>query len=171
MSSESKTHFRKVYKSNHLGQADLEEFMEAGTALNFTISHVRQEYGVSVAGRKGDHNIAYFKEGIKPMVLNATNAKVVRGFSGSSFVEDWVNIPVSLYIDQSVKMKGETVGGVRISPRQPVAQKPFIEQNSNAWSRAVAAYKRDGNLNEVRKHLTVPKEAEDLIKLEASGEA
>ena len=169
VSNESKTHFRKVYKSNHLGQADIEEFTEAGTALNFTISHVKQEYGVSVAGRKGDHNIAYFTENIKPMVLNATNAKVVRGFAGSSFVEDWVNIPVSLYVDPSVRMKGDVVGGVRINNRQPPAQKPFIEQNSDAWKRAIASYNQNGNLNAVKKHMTVPPEAEALIIKEATG--
>lgn len=164
-----KTHYRKVYKSDHLGQADIEDFMESGSDLIFTISHVKQEYGVTVAGRKGNHNIAYFAEGVKPMVLNATNAKIVRGFSGSTFVEDWKEIRVQLYIDPSVKMKGETVGGVRIATRQPPAQKPFIQQESEQWKRAVAAYKRDGNLNAVKKHMTVPAEAEKIIAQEASA--
>lgn len=116
----SKTHFRKVLKSDHLGTADLEDFIEEGRSLIFTIKEVRQQYGVSVAGKKGDFNIAYFAENIKPLVLNATNAKVVKSFAGGSpFVEDWQNIMVELYIDENVKMKGEVVGGVRIKPVQP----------------------------------------------------
>lgn len=163
----TKTHFRKVYKSDHLGQADIEDLIESGSDLIFNISHVRQEYGVSVAGRKGDHNVAYFSEKIKPMVLNATNAKVVREFAKSPFVEDWQNIRVQLYIDASVRMKGEVVGGVRINPRPPAQQKPFIKQGTQAWTNAIAAYKRDGNLDKVRARMTVPPEAEQIIIQEA----
>jgi len=119
MSKENKTHFRKVYKSDHLGVADLEDLLEAKSNLIFTVSHVNQEYGVAVAGRKGNYNIAYFKEGIKPLVLNAGNSKIMKGHAGGSpFVEDWKNITIRLYIDYNVKMKGEIVGGVRISPEK-----------------------------------------------------
>lgn len=112
---EKKHHYRAVFKSDHLGSADLEDFIEQGKLLTFTIREVKQEIGVSVAGKKGNHNIAYFIEPIKPLVLNATNSKVVKSFAGGSpFVEDWKNVPVELYIDENVKMKGETVSGVRI---------------------------------------------------------
>lgn len=138
--SEQKSHFRKVYKSDHLGIADLEDLIDAGTKLIFTISHVKQEETL-VAGKKGTYNIAYFKEKIKPWVLNATNAKQVKIFAGtgSPFVEDWKNIPVELYIDESVKMKGEVVGGVRIKPVKPTIAKSkplFTESN---FERAKAA--------------------------------
>lgn len=116
----NKTHYRKVFKSDHLGVADLEEFLEEGKNLVFTIRQVKQEIGATVAGRKGDFNIAYFVEPIKPLVLNSINSSRVKGFAkGSPFVEDWVNIPIELYIDSNVKMKGQIVGGVRIRSKQP----------------------------------------------------
>jgi len=125
----SKTHYRKVFKSDHLGVADLEEFLEEGVKLEFTIKYVKQEIGAVVAGRKGNYNIAYFLEPVKPMVLNATNSKVVQSFcKGSPFVEDWKNVRVRLWADPSVKMKGEIVGGVRIKTIQPPAPKPFFEE-------------------------------------------
>jgi len=130
--SQEKHHFRKVFKSDHLGSADLEDLIEIGTPLIFTIKEVKQEYNVAVAGKKGNFNIAYFNEPIKPLVLNATNSKVIKSFSGGSpFVEDWKNIIIELYIDEKVKMKGEIVSGVRIKPIQPTAkQKPqFTEAN------------------------------------------
>jgi len=115
-----KTHYRKVFKSDHLGVADLEDFIERNEAMFYTIKEVKQEYGITVAGRKGNHNIAYFVEGIKPLVLNATNSKIVKSFNnGSPFVEDWRNTKIELFIDANVKMKGEIVGGVRIRPIQP----------------------------------------------------
>lgn len=127
----SKTHYRKVMKSDHLGVADLEDFIEAGKKLDFTISHVNQEVNVSVAGRKGNHNIAYFKEKIKPMVLNATNCKVVKSFcKNSPFVEDWKNVVVTLYIDPNVTMRGELVGGLRISKVQPKVQIPVKKEKT-----------------------------------------
>ena len=130
----TKTHYRKVMKSEHLGIADLEDFLEENKPLIFTVKEVKQEYGVSVAGKRGDFNIAYFVENIKPLVLNSTNAKQLKAFSRNSpFVEDWKNILVELYIDENVKMKGEIVGGVRIKPIQPkltTKEKPhFTESN------------------------------------------
>lgn len=115
-----KTHYRKVFKSDHLGSADLEEMIEENRPLIFTIKEVKQEYSAKVAGKKIDANIAYFNEKIKPLVLNATNSKIVKQLSGGSpFVEDWKNILVELYIDASIKMKGEVVGGVRIKEQPP----------------------------------------------------
>lgn len=139
---ESKTHYRKVFKSDHLGVADLEEYIEEGKKLVFTIDRVNDEYNVMVAGRKGNHNIAYFKEDIKPLVLNATNSKIIRKFcDGSPFVEDWGNTIIELYIDESVKMKGETVGGVRVKPKQPVLKKPKLAPDSDRWEAAKEAVK------------------------------
>lgn len=111
---EKKTHYRNVFKSDHLGVADLEELIESKKPLRFTIKEVKQEINVSVAGRKGNHNIAYFKEPVKPLVLNATNSKMIRLFTNSPFVQDWANVEIDLYIDRTVKMKGEVVGGVRL---------------------------------------------------------
>lgn len=132
MKEEVKTHYRKVFKSDHLGVADLEDFIEEKKSLIFTIKEVKQEINITVAGRKGSHNIAYFNEKVKPLVLNATNSKVVKSFNnGSPFVEDWGNTKVELFVDANVKMKGEIVGGVRIRPIQPKAKvKPaFTEAN------------------------------------------
>jgi hypothetical protein len=120
---EAKHHYRAVAKSEHLGSADLEDFIEQKKPLIFTIRQVKQEYGVSVAGKKGDFNIAYFVENIKPLVLNSTNAKQIKTFCGGSpFVEDWKLVPIELYLDANVKMKGEVVGGIRIKPIQPKAK-------------------------------------------------
>ena len=164
----SKTHFRKVYKSDHLGCADLEDFNEQGSNLIFTIKHVRQEYGTKVAGKKIDANIAYFNENIKPLVLNATNANAMKGLTNSSFVEDWANIPVQLYIDSAVRMKGQTVGGVRISHQPPRQRQLITPQNVQMWERAKVAFKRDGNLNKVLASADMSPEHQNLLVQECS---
>ncbi|WP_299116873.1 hypothetical protein [uncultured Winogradskyella sp.] len=154
---ETKTHYRNIAKSDHLGVADLEDFNEKNIPLVFTIKEVKQELKVKVAGRTGDFNIAYFiqniidekgqKVNVKPLVLNVTNAKIVSTFNptkenpkGSPFVEDWSNTKIQLYIDPNVKMKGEVVGGVRINPMQPkeAIKKPFTEANFEPAKKANA---------------------------------
>jgi hypothetical protein len=116
--------YRSVYKSDHLGVIDLEELIENGKQLIFTIKEVKQELGVFVAGNRGNFNITYFKENIKPLVLNATNANTVRKLAGGSTnTDNWNNILVELYIDNSVKMKGQIVGGVRIKTQKPIIDK------------------------------------------------
>ena len=135
--------YRKVYKSDHLGVVDLEELIEQGKPLIFTIKHVKQEFGVVVAGNKGNHNIAYFVENIKPWVLNAGNAAIIRGFSESKSIDtdNWNNILVELYIDYNVKMKGQIVGGIRIKPLQPKINKlkpDFTQANFEAAKKANA---------------------------------
>lgn len=139
MSTEKKDHYRNVFKSDHLGSADLEDFIEQGKPLVFTIKYVKQEKQAKVAGKKIDANIAYFIEPIKPMVLNATNSKIVKSFckteeypNGSSFVQDWNNVLVELYIDENVKsVSGGITQGVRIRQVQPKTQtnqKPFFTE-------------------------------------------
>jgi len=154
-----KTHYRKAYKSDHLGIADLEEYIEEGRQLTFTIDYVKYQQNVSVAGRKGNHNIAYFKDKIKPWVINATNGKILKGFAGSSFIEDWSGLFIQLYIDPTVKMKGEITGGVRVMTQQPRKSKPeLLPTNAQQWGRAILAYQRDGNLNSVLKHMSISSE-------------
>lgn len=157
----NKTHYRKVFKSDHLGIADLEDFIEEKKSLIFTIKEVRQEYDTLVAGKKINANIAYFVEKIKPLVLNATNSKILKSFSnGSPFVEDWKNTLIELYIDANVKMKGDVVGGVRIKPIQPKAKskKIFTEANFEKAKEAKATIEQITKIYEI--------DAETILKYE-----
>jgi len=154
MTKLKKHHFRKVFKSDHLGVADLEEMIEDGKSLVMTIKHVKQEIGAKVAGRKIDANIAYFTDAtIKPLVLNATNSKQVQKFAGGSpFVEDWNNVVIEVFADASVRMKGELVGGVRIKPVQPRISKPELTPDHAKWEAAKTAVSEGGaTLESIRK--------------------
>ena len=116
--------YRKAYKSDHLGVVDLEEMIENKTSLIVEIRDVFYEEGAIVAGNRGNHNIAYFTESIKPLVLNATNANTVRKLcNGGANLSTWkMPVKVELFIDSTVKMKGQIVGGVRL--KAPTIQQP-----------------------------------------------
>lgn len=165
--TKSKTHYRRVFKSDHLGIADLEDLAEEKVVLQFTIKEVKQEFNVSVAGKKGNFNIAYFVEPIKPLVLNATNSKVVKNLAGGSpFVEDWKNILVELYIDETVKMKGEIVGGVRIKAAKPTL--PTLTESSVSYKKAVQHIASGGKMEDIEKRFIVPTELKAKITLDAT---
>ena len=119
MTKIKKTHYRKVFKSDHLSSYDLEDFQEEGRPLDFTIKYVQQEMNVKVAGKKISANIAYFVEPIKPLVLNATNSKIISKMVGSNFVQDWNDLPIELYIQKGISFGKETVQGIRIKEEKP----------------------------------------------------
>lgn len=147
----TKTHFRKVFKSDHLSTADLEELIEEGKSLIFTIKEVKQEYNKKVACNNGNFNIAYFVEPIKPLVLNVTNSKIIKGFCNSPFVEDWTNVRIELYIEDAVRMKGEIVGGVRIRQYQPQEKhKPLFTKDKFAKAKEQGA-----TVEFIKKHYTL----------------
>lgn len=164
---ETKTHYRNVFKSDHLGISDLEDFIEQKVNLVFTIREVKQEIGVSVAGKKGNFNIAYFVEPIKPLVLNATNSKMVRGLSGGTpFVEDWKNVVVELYIDPTVKMKGDVVGGVRI--KQGIKTLPALTKGTAAYNNAVTHIAKGGLWENIESRFTVSPQIKKEVENDAS---
>ena len=151
--------FRNPYKSDHLSTPDLEEMIEEKKSLVFTIKQVKQEQTV-VAGQRGLFNIAYFKEDIKPLVLNSGNANIVRGFTKSKSidVDKWEAVVVELYVDFNVKMKGEIKSGIRIKPLQPKPKvKPdFTEANFEA------AKKANATIEQIKMKYNVSKEIEEL---------
>ncbi|RLD26269.1 MAG: hypothetical protein DRI75_12045 [Bacteroidetes bacterium] len=163
--NEKRSHYRKVFKSDHLGSADLEDLIEAKKRLVFTITHVKQEFNISVAGKKGNFNIAYFKEDIKPLVLNATNSKIVKSFCNHSpFVEEWKNVLIELYIDNNVKLMGDIVSGVRVKKIQPNVVKPEIKLDSEKFTKAKEAIKSgNASIDSIKKNYSISKEVEQKL--------
>ena len=169
MNNETKTNYRNVFKSDHLGVVDVDEYLEAGNKPIFTISHVYQERGAKVAGKKIDANIAYFVENIKPLVLNATNSKTMSKLTGSCFVEMWKNVTVELYVDRDAQLMGQVVGGVRISPRRVSnVKKQITKENTKVWENAKAAYKRDGNFDAVLSRADISSDNQNMMIQEIS---
>jgi hypothetical protein len=158
-----KTHYRKAFNSPYLSSADIVE----PTVL--TIKCVKLE-GDKSNKTKDLFNTAYFVEGeirpgevLKPMILNAHNSKIMADLTQSKFIDDWMNIPVTIYVDTNVKFGRDTVEGLRISAERPRMRKK-LKQGTPAWNNAIEAYKRDGNLEAVLKHCDVSDDDAVLIR-------
>jgi hypothetical protein len=120
--SDNKTHFRKAFDSPYLSSADIVE------ATTLTVKRVTLELD-RTKKTKDLFNTAHFAERelrpgekLKPMILNATNSKMLRDISGSPFIEDWCDLRVTVYVDHNVKFGREVTEGLRIMPLSHTAQ-------------------------------------------------
>lgn len=165
MSGESKTHYRKAFDSPYLSSADIVE----PTVL--TVNHVRLEAD-RTKKTKDVFNTAYFVEKeirpgekLKPMILNATNSKTMKGLAGSAFIDDWNGIRITVYVDGAVRFGKETVEGLRISPVSPV-KRALTPEKKKAWENAKEAFKRDGNLKSVLGIMSMTEEHQTQLMAE-----
>ena len=161
---ENKTHYRKAFNSPYLSSADI-----VGPTI-LTVSRV--VLNIDLTKRTKDlFNTAFFAEKelragepLKPMILNAHNSQIMKELCGSHFLEDWVNVPVTIYVDHNVRFGRDTVEGLRLSPQPVAVRKPVLTpENAKAWTNAIAAYRRDGNLDKVTARMDISDENQALI--------
>jgi len=167
MSTDQKTHYRKAFDSPYLSSADIVE----PTIL--TVKYVRLEPD-RTKKTKDVFNTAHFVEQelrpgekLKPMILNATNSKTMKGLTGSAFIDDWNDVRVTVYVDHNVKFGKESVEGLRISPQAPT-RRALTPTNTKAWENAKAAYKRDGNLDSVLARVDISAEHQSQLIAECT---
>lgn len=165
---QNKTHYRKAFNSPYLSSADI-----VGPTI-LTVQRVALE--LDRTKKTKDHfNTIHFVEkelrkgeALKPMILNAHNSKVMREICGSHFIEDW-NGPITVYVEQGIKFGRDTVEGLRIMPHRPQLRRAELTPDNKAqWDNAIAAYKRDGNLEKVLARVDISEENQQLI-IEQAG--
>lgn len=164
-----KTHYRKAFNSPYLSSADLVE------AQTFTIKCVKLEPD-KTKKTKDMFNTAYFAEkeirpgeSLKPMILNAGNSKIMANLCNSSFIDDWINVRVMIYVDHNVRFGNTIMDGLRISPNKQEKEK-LTPDNKEKWNRAKEAYKRDGNLEAVLKHVDISQHDQEKLIEECKAE-
>lgn len=162
-----KTHYRKAFDSPYLSSADIVE----PTVL--TISHVVLESD-KTKKTQDRFNTAYFKEKqirpnekLKPMILNATNSKMVRQITGSPFLEDWQNVKVMICVER-VKNRQEYVDGLRIYPA--ITKKKILTPiQIETWEKAKQSYINNGSLDKVLAHVEMSLEDQERLKKECAN--
>lgn len=159
-----KTHYRKAFDSPYLSSADITE------PTMLTVRCVLLEPD-KTKKTKDKFNTAYFAETelrpgekLKPMILNATNSKTMRMITGSSFIDDWNNVRVTVYVDPNVRFGKDILEGLRIRPVQPRSQ--ITPSQTKAWNNAKAAYLRDGNLDAVLSRVDMSEEHQNQLIVE-----
>ena len=159
----TKTHWKKVFNKDYLGSHDLDD----GKDLVVEIDRVEVRTVKDSTGKDGKCNIAIFKGKVKPMILNVTNCKVIKNFSGSNYIEEWSNIPVTIYSKQ-IKAFGEEMEALRIRERQPTLTKEKLTPDHAKWNDAIKYLsKPDSVLGNILKHYDVTED--NLNKLQEAS--
>jgi len=160
--TETKTHWKKVFNSDFLGSCDLDD----GKDLKAVIKSVSVKDVQNTDGKKQKRNVAIFTDAkIKPMILNVTNCKIVKKFAGSSFINDWNNIPVQIFVKDDIKAFGDITEGLRIREIQPRMGKQELTPFSQAWPKAIEYLKKpEGTIDGIRARYELSKENEELLK-------
>ena len=111
---ETKTHFKKLLNPLYLGSHDLEKDKE----YKVTIEKIVQDVEViGEGGKKSKKAICHFKGANKPMILNATNMKMIAKVLNSPMIEDWIGKTVIIKVIQE-RSFGELMDVVRVMNKQ-----------------------------------------------------
>jgi len=157
---ESKTHWKKFFKYDYLGSADL-----VGGDLVLTIQKLKKEKVKGPGGREDECLVCYWQEkDFKPMVMNRTNCKTIHKMHQTAFIEEWPGKQVQLFVDHNVKYKGEITDGIRIRPLVPAKTDPLQAEILALEAKvrsALKSYKGD-DISEIRTMLTEKKKAKEL---------
>lgn len=120
----SKTHWKKLNNPDYLGAYAL----EPGQELVATIKVVRKEMVTGPDGKKEECTVVHFAEKeIKPLILNATNAKTIQKLYKTPYIEDWQGRKIQLYVE-TVRAFGEMVEALRIRPSIPKITGPVSSE-------------------------------------------
>ncbi len=118
----SKTHYKKLQNPDYIGAYVL----DPGKDMVLTIKSVANEMVIGSDGKKEECMVMRFAEpGVKPMIVNTTNAKTISKIYKTPYIEEWAGKKIQLFSD-NVKAFGEVVEALRIRPFVP---KPVAGNN------------------------------------------
>ena len=121
----AKTHFKKLMNPNYLGSWAIDE----GKTLTATVKNVNTEKVVGENGQNEECMVMHFTENVKPLILNATNAKKMQKLTKSPYIEDWCGKRIVIGTEK-VKAFGDVVDAVRIKSLASGSAKPTTETAS-----------------------------------------
>ena len=117
---EKLTHWRKLHNPDYLGSYAL----EPGKDMVVTIKNTGNEMVVGADGKKEECMVMHFEGGVKPMIVNSTNAKAITKVLKTPYIEKWSGSKIQLFSDR-IKAFGEIVDALRVRPFMPKEEIKF----------------------------------------------
>jgi hypothetical protein len=129
------THWKKLQNPLYLGSYDFQPNEER----TVTVKDVKREM---VKGQEGteEHTIVHFVENYKPMIMNATNSKMLTNLSGSPYVEKWIGTSFKLVVVK-IKAFGEFIDALRIKSEKVTKLLPELVLDSPNFVKVKEAIK------------------------------
>lgn len=154
-----KTHWKKAFDSPYLGSWDLEDYKDKV----LTIKEVKVEMTKDLK-ENSIMNVVYFKEGVKPMLLNATNSKAIAKVAQTPYIELWKDVAITVYVQTGVKAFGEIHDALRVRTTAPIIKKQSLTPDSDKWELAKAKVKEGMTIVELRKYYDITDVNFNLLK-------
>lgn len=163
----AKTNFRQIVNPDFIGAYTLDNqdngYNEvAGTILRCELREVTDMSG------KAMRIVATNTLG-KPMIIKATNGKVLQEITGSKYFEDWVNVPVIFWVALNVKSPQGRVDALRLKRQTAtsVAQtKPELKIGTGEFKQAKDAVENGSyDLAKLQIYYTVSPETQKALGL------
>jgi len=129
------THWKKLENPDYIGSYAF----QPNETKTLTIASVNREEVTGPDGKKEECTIVHWRENEKPMILNATNGKMIQKHAGTPYIEQWAGVRLDLTVEK-VKAFGEVVEAVRVKktkpeqPQQAATQQPVCADCGNQIS-------------------------------------
>ena len=126
----------KYRKHTHLAGVDVSIIASEKGKCVLTIKDAYYSKGVDVSGNKTDGYFLEFVEDVMDMVVNSSNRKQIsqnlvleKGLSlvDSRNIGNWIGYKIELYHDETIRMMGKIVGGIRVKGFKAL---PNLEPNT-----------------------------------------
>lgn len=154
------THWKKLDNPDYLGAYSL----QPGEEPVLTIKQVLYQAVKGEGGKKDDCRVAHFVEGVKPMILNATNCKTITKLYGTPFIENWAGAKIQVYAT-TTKLAGEEVECLRIRPKKPIPTKATLSKDGKSWPRAMEAVKNgETSIQNLQDKYNIPPDSLELLQ-------
>lgn len=110
------THWKKLYNPDYIGAYTLMQG-ETSSELDVTIKNITVKQVAGEDGKKEDCTICELV-GQKPMVLNATNQKMMEKIFKTPYIEQWAGKRMTLCVKR-IRAFGENVDALRVKETLP----------------------------------------------------
>lgn len=160
-----KTHFKKLRNPNYIGSWDLADADGNFKDLIVTIKGAKKE--MVHDGKGGQEECSVIElYGLKPMVANATNLKMIAKVLKSPYIEDWTGKQIVLTVKQ-VKAFGEMHDAIRV--KNEIPQKPVLTASHQNYNLVVNAVKVGKARNDIETRYSVSDSVWQAILKEAAN--
>ena len=161
----------KHRKHTHLAGVDIAIITAEKGKCVLTIKDAYFTRGIDVSGNKTDGYFLEFEEDVMPMVVNSSNRKMIannlvleKGLSltDSRNIGNWIGTKIELYHDETIRMMGKIVGGIRVKGFKVL---PELQPNTPNFD-AVKKALQGGNytIEQVKTKYNVSVEVQKLLE-------
>jgi hypothetical protein len=150
-----KTHWKKLNNPDYIGAYELMRGDEP-IELNVELGEVSQR---EVKGADGKTDICLVADlkGLKPFIINSTNAKMISKLLNTPYVQDWKGKTITLYV-KKIKAFGDVVEALRVKDSLPATQKPELNEQHPNWSKCQTAKQNGTTIEQLRTKYTISDE-------------